>query len=50
MTAIRRANGGKTRGCFDVLALKDSDYALVESKRQLKDSIPVLPRTLRRVW
>jgi hypothetical protein len=36
---ICRANGGKTSGCFDVLAWKDSDYLLVESKRQLKDSL-----------
>jgi hypothetical protein len=36
---IRRANGGKTSGCFDVFAWKKGGYLFVESKRKSKDSI-----------
>jgi hypothetical protein len=36
---IRRANGGKASGCFDVLAWKGGDYLFVASKRKSKDSI-----------
>jgi hypothetical protein len=36
---ICRANGGKTSGCFDVLAWKDPGYLFVEMKRQSRDSI-----------
>jgi hypothetical protein len=36
---IKRTNGGKIGGCFDVFAWKDGDYLFVESKRKSKDSM-----------
>lgn len=36
---IRRANGYRTSGCFDVFAWKEGAYLFVESKRKSRDSI-----------
>jgi len=36
---IRRANGGKPSGCFDVFAWKGGDYLFVESKLKSKDIV-----------
>jgi hypothetical protein len=36
---IRRANGGKTSGCFDVLVWHEGKHLFIESKRESKDSI-----------
>jgi len=43
---IRRANGGKVSGCFDVLAWKGQDYLFVEAKRRSKD----FTRRTQRAW
>jgi hypothetical protein len=43
---IRRANGGKRGGCFDVFAWKGRNYLFVESKRRSHDAI----RPTQKAW
>jgi len=38
---IRRANGGKISGCFDVFAWNAGKHLFIESKRESKDSIQI---------
>src|SRR5712664_2417628 len=43
---IRRANGGKPSGCFDVFAWKGGDYLFVESKWKSEDIV----RRTQKAW
>ena len=42
---IRKTNGGKSSGCFDVFAWKGTKYLFIESKRKSADAIQQTQKT-----